>query len=59
MARREFSEKELIDLTMAVIAINGRNRLAVSFAQWPERISRRRRTEGPRRSRNDHIETSL
>jgi len=31
MARREFSEKELIDLTMAVIAINGWNRLAVSF----------------------------
>ncbi|HKS74514.1 MAG TPA: carboxymuconolactone decarboxylase family protein [Terriglobales bacterium] len=30
-ARREFSEKELIDLTMAVIAINGWNRLAVSF----------------------------
>lgn len=31
IARREFSEKELIDLTMAVIAINGWNRLAVSF----------------------------
>ena len=31
MARREFSEKELIDLTMAVIAINGWNRLAISF----------------------------
>ena len=31
MARREFSEKELVDLTMAVIAINGWNRLAVSF----------------------------
>ncbi len=30
-ARREFSEKELIDLTMAVIAINGWNRLAISF----------------------------
>ncbi|MCC7496623.1 MAG: carboxymuconolactone decarboxylase family protein [Bryobacterales bacterium] len=30
-ARREFSEKELVDLTMAVIAINGWNRLAVSF----------------------------
>jgi AhpD family alkylhydroperoxidase len=32
MARREFSEKELIDLTIAVIAINGWNRLAVSFS---------------------------
>ncbi|MCC7155918.1 MAG: carboxymuconolactone decarboxylase family protein [Bryobacterales bacterium] len=31
IARREFSEKELIGLTMAVIAINGWNRLAVSF----------------------------
>ena len=31
VARREFSEKELIDLTMAVIAINGWNRLAVGF----------------------------
>ncbi len=31
IARREFSEKELIGLTMAIIAINGWNRLAVSF----------------------------
>jgi len=31
IARREFSESELIDLTMAVIAINGWNRLAISF----------------------------
>ena len=30
-ARRQFSEKELVDLTMAIIAINGWNRLAVSF----------------------------
>src|SRR4051794_1333994 len=30
-ARKEFSEKELVDLTMAVIAINGWNRLAISF----------------------------
>jgi AhpD family alkylhydroperoxidase len=30
-ARRQFDEKQLIDLTMAVIAINGWNRLAVSF----------------------------
>ncbi len=29
--RKEFSEKELVDLTMAVIAINGWNRLAISF----------------------------
>jgi AhpD family alkylhydroperoxidase len=31
IARSQFSEKELVDLTMAVIAINGWNRLAVSF----------------------------
>ena len=30
-ARRHFSEKELVDLTLAIIAINGWNRLAVSF----------------------------
>src|SRR5579875_2123147 len=30
-ARRHFSEKELVDLTMAVVAINGWNRLSISF----------------------------
>lgn len=30
-ARKHFGEKELVDLTMAVIAINGWNRLSVSF----------------------------
>jgi AhpD family alkylhydroperoxidase len=30
-ARSQFNEKELVDLTMSVIAINGWNRLAVSF----------------------------
>lgn len=30
-ARREFNEQEMIDLTMAIIAINGWNRLAISF----------------------------
>lgn len=30
-ARARFGEKELVDLTMAIIAINGWNRLAVSF----------------------------
>lgn len=29
--RQHFSEKELVDLTMAVIAINGWNRLSISF----------------------------
>ena len=30
-AKNQFSEQELIDLTMAVIAINGWNRLNVAF----------------------------
>jgi AhpD family alkylhydroperoxidase len=33
IARKEFSDKELVDLTMAVIAINGWNRLAISFRE--------------------------
>ncbi|MGH7969565.1 MAG: carboxymuconolactone decarboxylase family protein, partial [Limisphaerales bacterium] len=32
-ARRYFSEKELVDLTMAVIAINSWNRLSISFSR--------------------------
>ncbi len=35
VARQQFSEKELVDLTMAVIAINGWNRLAVGFRTVP------------------------
>ncbi len=34
-ARKYFSEKELVDLTIAVIAINGWNRLAISFRTPP------------------------
>lgn len=34
-ARRHFSEKELVDLTLAIIAINGWNRLAISFRTVP------------------------
>ena len=30
-ARAQFSEKELIDLSMAIVAINGWNRLAIGF----------------------------
>lgn len=30
-AREHFTEKELVDLTLAIIAINGWNRLAISF----------------------------
>ena len=31
LASKTFSDKELVDLTMAVVAINGWNRLAISF----------------------------
>ncbi len=34
-ARQQFSEKELVDLTLAVIVINGWNRLAISFRTVP------------------------
>lgn len=34
-ARDHFSEKELVDLTLAVIAINSWNRLAISFRTSP------------------------
>jgi AhpD family alkylhydroperoxidase len=33
--RRHFDERELVDLTLAVIAINGWNRLAISFRAVP------------------------
>lgn len=35
LARRHFSEKELVDLTFAIVAINGWNRLAISFRSVP------------------------
>ncbi len=34
-ARKYFSEKELVDLTLAVVVINGWNRLAISFRTLP------------------------
>jgi AhpD family alkylhydroperoxidase len=34
-ARRHFSEKELVDLTLALVAINGWNRLAIPFRTVP------------------------
>jgi len=35
LARRQFTEKELVDLTMAIVAINGWNRLAIAFRMVP------------------------
>lgn len=34
-ARQTFTEKELVDLTMAIVSINGWNRLAISFQSVP------------------------
>jgi AhpD family alkylhydroperoxidase len=33
--RKHFDEKELVDLTLAIVAINGWNRLAISFRKVP------------------------
>ena len=33
--RKHFTEKELVDLTLAIVAINGWNRLAVAFRTVP------------------------
>jgi AhpD family alkylhydroperoxidase len=38
-ARSQFSERELVDLTMAIVAINGWNRLCVSFRTVPGRYT--------------------
>ena len=35
LARKHFQEKGLVDLTLAVVAINGWNRLAISFRAVP------------------------
>lgn len=34
-ARQHFTEKELVDLTVAIVAINGWNRLAIAFRTVP------------------------
>jgi AhpD family alkylhydroperoxidase len=53
--RKEFGEEELAELTMAVIAINGWNRLAISFATEPGSYVR---TVDARKARATHeVET--
>ncbi|HEU5343424.1 MAG TPA: carboxymuconolactone decarboxylase family protein [Ktedonobacterales bacterium] len=46
-ARQQFSEKELVDLTMAIIAINGWNRLAIGFRTVPGTYQVRQREQAP------------
>jgi AhpD family alkylhydroperoxidase len=40
-ARRHFSEKELVDLTAAIVVINGWNRVAIAFRATPQVTSRK------------------
>jgi AhpD family alkylhydroperoxidase len=42
-ARAQFSEEELVNLTMAVVAINGANRLNIAFRTVPGGYQARRR----------------
>src|SRR5690348_1722032 len=42
-ARAQFSEKELVDLTLAIVAINGWNRLAIGFRSEPGKYQPRGR----------------
>ena len=35
LARQQFTEKELVDLTLGIVAINGWNRIAISFRTVP------------------------
>ena len=46
LARQYFSEKELVDLTLAIVAINGWNRLAISFRKVPGTYQPKRQSEG-------------
>ena len=35
-ARRYFTKKKLVDLTLAIVAINGWNRIAIGFRAVPD-----------------------
>jgi AhpD family alkylhydroperoxidase len=51
--RRQFTDAELVDLTLAVVVINGWNRLAISFATVPGSYQREstQTVAGPPRGR--------
>ncbi len=62
-ARRHFSEKELADLTLAIVGINGWNRLNVAFhtpagdyqpGQWAQPTVAGRASNGPKQERTEH-----
>ena len=52
--REHFSESELVDLTMAVVAINGWNRLAIAFRTEPGTYQ-----PAPQAARNGQREPAL
>ena len=41
--RKQFSEKEIVDLTAAVVAINSWNRIAIAFRATPQVAKRAKR----------------
>jgi AhpD family alkylhydroperoxidase len=47
LARKQFTEKELVDLTLAIVAINGWNRLAIAFRTVPGTFQLRARPSDP------------
>jgi AhpD family alkylhydroperoxidase len=50
LARQHFSEKELVDLTLAIVAINGWNRLAICFRKVPGSYQPKRQSKGAAKS---------
>jgi alkylhydroperoxidase family enzyme len=44
LARQHFTEKELVDLTLVIVAINGWNRLAIAFRTVPGTFQLERRS---------------
>ena len=46
-AKSQFSEKELVNLTMAIGLINAYNRMAISFRRTPDALKTKAETVGP------------
>ncbi len=65
--RQHFNEKELVDLTMAIVAINGWNRLAISFRsqpgsyhlRLPHKQNPEARTPGSLKEERDELQSEL
>ena len=68
--RQHFDDKELVDLTAAIVAINGWNRMAIAFRTVPGTFQVGRQAAGDRdtyvpppigelEASNDHVETRV